>query len=138
MNYTEKDLKERALSEVIEELKDGFSGYYSDLHYEVFNTTYFIIGTYKAERALEEYGTFDAIGTVSTYMKDNFGEIDADTILDPEKLVNMLYYIIGEGVISDIIDNSPTFRDNYDNVADGEINAKIIEELTRAVIEFTK
>lgn len=130
MNYTEKELKEYALSEVIEKLKDGFSGYYSDLHNEVFNTSYFIIGTYKAERALEEYGTFAAIETVSTYLSDNFGEIDSDTIRDPEKLVNMLYYIIGEGVISDILNDSSTFEEHYGNVADEETNAKIIEEVS--------
>ena len=133
MGYTRKDLKEYALEAVINELKDGFSGYYVDLHHEVFNTTYFIIGSLEAKKALTDYGVFDAIDTVGTYMKDAFGEIDADTLTDPEKLINMLWYVVGEEIISEIDENSPTFRENYDNVADDETNAKIVRDLVHTV-----
>ena len=120
------EMIEEAKEKIIETLEDGFSSYYCDLHDEVFNTDYYIIGTYRAEQALEEYGVFDAIREVQDYENFNFGEAYTD-LSDPEKLVNMLFYIIGEEVISKICNGCDEFNDNWNNVATDEINARIIE-----------
>ena len=50
MNLKEKTMREEARAAIIEALKDGYIGYYADLHNEVFNTDYYIIGTYQAEK----------------------------------------------------------------------------------------
>ena len=105
----------------------GYSDYYCDLHNEVFNTDYYIIGTWQAKEALNEYGVFDAIETVRDYETGNFGETYTD-ITNPEALVNMLYYIIGEEVISDMYDIAE-FNNNWNNDADEETNAAIVSEL---------
>lgn len=118
------EMKKEAMENIIETLKDGYSGHYSDLHNEVFNTGYYTIGTYKATKALEEYGTFNAIGEVTDYEKDNFGEVTTD-ISNPEKVINMLFYIIGEEVISEI----GAISDHRDNVADDETNNEILETI---------
>ena len=83
--------------------------YGCDLHSEVFNTDYYIIGWPQAKEALESYGVFDALNKVQTYEAYNFGEVTTN-LSDPEKLANMLYYIESEeylysleGEISDII-----------------------------------
>lgn len=60
MNLKEKTMREEARAAIIEALKDGFEGYYCDLHHEVFNTDYYISGTYRAKEALTEYGVFEA------------------------------------------------------------------------------
>lgn len=129
MNYNEKhaEMKKQAIADIIECLENGYDGYYCDLHNEVFNTDYYIIGTYKAEKSLEEYGVFDAIRLVKECEIDNFGELFTD-IADPEKLVNMLYYVIGEEVIAEM-QYIAVFTDNWDNVADDETNAKIVEDM---------
>lgn len=124
-NYAQK-MKEDALKAIIEALKNGYSGYYSELHNEVFNTNYYIIGTYRAEKALEEYGVFDALRTVREYEQDNFGEIITD-LSNPEKFVNMLYYIIGEEVLFEMMEKVEAWED--DNYADEETNAAILAEL---------
>jgi len=128
MNKKEKAMREQAREAIMEVLKNGYDGYYSDLHNEVFNTGYYIIGTYQAKKALEEYDVFEAIEKVQTYEKDNFGEIYTD-LSDPEKLVNMLYYIIGEEVLYEIMDGVEAWEENWSNQADEETNAKILEEL---------
>ena len=128
-NYAQK-MKEDAREAIIEALKNGYSGYYSELHNEVFNTNYYIIGTYRAEKALEEYGVFDALRTVLEYEQDNFGEIITD-LSDPEKFVNMLYYIIGEEVLFEMMEDVETWEENYDNYADEETNAAILAELKK-------
>ena len=128
MNLKEEVMRQEAREQIIECLKDGYSGYYCDLHHEVFNTDYYIIGTYEAKKALEEYGVWDAIDKVREYETDNFGEVYTDPS-NPEKLVNMLYYIIGEEVLWEMLDNSETWSENWDNQADEETNAKILEEL---------
>jgi len=128
MNLKEKTMREEARERIIECLKDGYTGYYCDLHNEVFNTDYYIIGTYEAKKALEEYDIFEAIERVQTYEKENFGELYTD-LSDPEKVINMLFYIIGEEVLWEMLEHSETLNENWDQQADEETNAKILEEL---------
>jgi DNA repair protein RadC len=53
MNPKEKEMRQEAKERIIECLKNGYTGYYCDLHDEVFNTDYYIIGIYEAKKALE-------------------------------------------------------------------------------------
>ena len=131
MNKKEQKMREEAREAIIEALKDGYSGYYCDLHDEVFYTDDYIIGTYKAKEALNEYGVFEAIEKVQAYEKDNFGEIYTD-LSDPEKLINMLYYIIGEEVLFEMMDGIKAWNDNWNNKADEETNAAILEAINEA------
>lgn len=128
MNYNKKhaEMKEQAIADIMERLED-YSGYYCELHNEVFNTDWYIIGTYQAKEALREYDVFEAIELVQEYEKDNFGEVLTD-LSNPEKLINMVYYIVGEEVISEMYDIE-AFDDNWNNVADDETNAIIIEAM---------
>ncbi len=124
----EQEMREEARAAIIEALEDGYTGYYCDLHNEVFNTDYYIIGTYEAKEALKEYDVFKAIEKVQTYEKDNFGEIYTD-LSDPEKIVNMLYYIIGEEVLFEMMEGVDEFHDNWNNQADEETNAEILKAI---------
>lgn len=129
MMYNEKHeaMKKEAIEAIIEALEDGYSGYYCDLHNEVFNTDYYIIGTYQAKEALKEYDVFEAIELVQEYEKFNFGEIYTD-LSNPEKLINMVYYVVGDEIICDM-NNIEAFSDNWNNVADEETNAIIVEAM---------
>lgn len=127
-NIKEKAMREEARGAIIETLQDGYDGYYCDLHNELFNTDYYIIGTYQAKKALEEYGVFEAIEKVQTYEKDNFGEIYTD-LSNPEKLINMLYYIISEEVLYEMMDGVEAWDKNWNNQADEETNAAILEAI---------
>lgn len=126
-NDKHNEMKQEAIEAIIEALEDGYSGYYCDLHNEVFNTDYYIIGTYRAKEALREYDVFDAIELVQTYEKEQFGEIYTD-LSDPEKLINMVYYIIGDEVIGEMYEIE-AFEDNWNNTADDETNAVIIKTM---------
>ena len=130
MMYNKKHeaMKKEAMEDIINCLEDGYTGYYCDLHNEVFNTDYYIIGTYEAKEALREYDVFDAIELVQEYEKDAFGEIYTD-LSNPEKLINMVYYIVGEQAIGDVFEDVAEFNDNWDNVADEETNAKIVKAM---------
>lgn len=121
MNKKHQEMRREAIQDIIETLENGYSGYYSDLHQEVFNTDYYIIGTYRAREALKEYDVFDAIDIVYEYEESNFGECYID-LSDPEKLINMLYYIIGE----DILNEAYEIFDNVGQVADDETNERIV------------
>ena len=128
-NYNKKhaEMKEQAIADIIETLENGYSGYYCDLHNEVFNTDYYIIGTYQAKEVLKEYDVFEAIELVQTYEKDNFGEVFTD-LSDPEKLLNMVYYIVGDEVIVEMNDIK-VFDDNWNEQADEETNEAIIKAM---------
>ena len=124
----EQAMREEAREAIVEALRDGYDGYYCDLHNEVFNTDYYIIGTYQAEKALEEYGVFDAIEKVKEYETDRFGAVYTD-FTNPEEFANMLYYIIGEEVLFEMMEGVKPFHDNWDSVATDETNAAILKAL---------
>jgi hypothetical protein len=128
MKNKEKEMREQAREAIMEVLKNGYDGYYCDLHNEVFNTGYYIIGTYQAKKALEEFGIFKAIEKVQAYEKDNFGEVYTD-LSNPEKLINMLFYIIGEEVLFEMMDGVEAWWENWDNQATEETNATILKEV---------
>lgn len=109
------------------ECLEDYTGYYCDLHNEVFNTDYYIIGINRAKEVLKEYDVFEAIDLVQDYEKENFGEIFTD-LSDPEKLINMVYYIIGDEVIGEMY-QIEEFEDNWNESADEETNGKIIKAM---------
>lgn len=74
-----------------------------DLHHECFNTDYYIIGRYQAEQWLGN-NAFQVINTIKEYEQDNFGEVSTD-FSDPEKVVNMYVYIIGELIMHDAVES---------------------------------
>ena len=93
-----------------EEVKEYFQDYLKDnseyleeigedLHHECFNTDYYIIGTYKAEQWLSNQ-VFNVINIIKEYEQFNFGEVYTD-LSDPEKVVNMYVYILGEHIVSE-------------------------------------
>ena len=127
----EKSKKYFTKNEALEDIKntlESYNGYYCDLHSEVFNTDYYIIGTYEAEKALEQYGTFEAIRKIQEYENDNFGEVLTD-LSDPEKIANMLYYIVGNEAIQDLYEYSETFLENENSCATVEDNDQIIQDI---------
>ena len=95
--YLEDSLKDYDKSKIIELVKEG------ELHHEIFNTDYYIIGTYKAKKWLGDYA-FDVIGFIKEYEQDNFGECYTD-LSNVEKVVNMYVYIIGEELVNELYYN---------------------------------
>lgn len=104
----------------------------SEFHYEIFNTDYFIIGYYDAEKWLNEnYGIFAAIEYIKTYEQDNFGEVTTD-LSSSEKVVNMLAYILGE----EILQESEILRDNWDSALDSDQLSEFKEEIESIKLEW--
>ena len=83
-------------NEIEEYINDNISDYEIDdeLHHNMFNTDYYIIGYYKAEQWLGSHA-FECIRTIQEYEQEHFGETYTD-VSDPEKVVNMYVYIVGE------------------------------------------
>lgn len=88
------DLDKETLNELIED---------QELHNEAFNIDYYLIGRYACERWLldgELNQTFEVIEFIKEYEEMNFGELYTD-LSNPEKVVNMYVYIIGEEIVCD-------------------------------------
>lgn len=97
-----------------------------EIHNEVFNSDYFIIGRYAAEQWLiNNGGIFNAIEIIKNYENDNFGEVNTD-FSEPEKVCNMYVYILGE----ELINGLNVIQDNWDNDLNEELKAELLEELS--------
>jgi len=120
------DVRSELINFTIDRLKDlsSSSVHGCDLHYEIFNTDYYIIGRYQAEKWLEQVGTFWAIGEIKEYEEDQFGEVTTD-LGEAERVVNMFVYIVGELILQE----SETLSNNWDNILDEDQFNEIIEEL---------
>lgn len=85
-----------------------------DIQMNTTNVDLWIIGTYKASQALEEFGeedqlytgtnldgVFGAIEYVKNYETDQLGTVNTD-LTDPEKVASMVAYINMECVLNDL------------------------------------
>ena len=72
-----------------------------ELHNEIFNSDYYIIGRYQAKQWMGS-NAFDCIGAIQDYEMNHFGEAFTD-LSEPERVVNMYVYIVGEQVLEDVI-----------------------------------
>ena len=72
-----------------------------DLHNELFNTDYYIIGYYDCEEWLKNcgFGVFGSIEIIKEYEEQNFGAVSTD-LSSSEHVLNMLVYILGEELLS--------------------------------------
>tara|TARA_R110000751_G_scaffold250141_1_gene349731 strand:+ start:183 stop:509 length:327 start_codon:yes stop_codon:yes gene_type:complete len=106
MNFKKDEVTKYALDK-IQELKDYDVKAYNqlvedgDLHNEIFNLDYFIIGTYEAKQWLSDKA-FDVIDYIKEYEQDNFGEVTTD-LGNPEAVVNMYAYILGEEILYEVV-----------------------------------
>ena len=85
----------------------GIDCYIEDLHHYMFNMDYFIIGTYKASKFIGS--DLGKILEVCIDFEKDMGIFDESfymTILEPEKVVNKLAYVIGY----EILNNSKIYQ----------------------------
>ena len=130
--FTEKE----ALKNILEFLKDATTDYcVSDLQDYIFNEDYYIIGIYKAEKALSQYGVFDAVGEIQDYEEFVFGEVATD-FSSPEDVANMLEYIIGDRVLNSLKSIDDYFDNKLDDKSDEEgktVKQVIINEVNSRI-----
>lgn len=101
------------LSTIADKLENG-SNSLEDIQMDTTSRNLWIIGTYKASQALEEFseedqlyasttlnGVFGAIEYVKSYETEQFGLVNTD-LSDPEKVANMVAYINMECVLNDL------------------------------------
>ena len=74
-----------------------------ELHNEIFNMDYYIIGYYNANQWLKDRA-FDCIGIIQEYEKEHFGEVHTD-LSSSEKVVNMYAYIVGQELLENMYDD---------------------------------
>ena len=82
-----------------------------DLHHEIFNTEYYIIGRYQAKQWLGS-DAFDCIYEIQEYENDHFGQVTTD-LSDPEKVVNMYAYVIGYEILEDVVSDFLELQDDW-------------------------
>lgn len=125
MNYqTQQELK----SLIIDAINDNRLNDkpVNEIHNEVFNTDYFIIGRYDAEKWLNENGgIFNAIETIKDYELNNFGTVNTD-FSEAEHVCNMYTYILGE----EVLNNLNVIQNNWDEDLNEELKAELLEELS--------
>jgi hypothetical protein len=120
----EKTIIEHAING-LESISEN-STYGSDLHHELFNTDYFIIGYYYAEQWINQVGgAFSVIRAIRDYETFNFGECSTN-LSSSESVANMYAYILGESLLNDL----ETLKDKWDDKLTDEDLQAIKEELS--------
>lgn len=113
-------IKAELASRVIDLINDGVltNDNRDDWHFHAFNEDYYVIGYYEASQWLKKHDIdpFEAIGICQEYEREQFGEC-TKTYDNSETTVNMLAYIYGEELLS-------------------EINADTVEELEQELTEL--
>ena len=94
-------MKQTIKEELTEYINESVNNHSHDaeLHHNLFNQDYYIIGYYQAQQWLDKHHitTFEALETIREYEDINFGECKHYT--NAEETVNMLVYIYGEELL---------------------------------------
>jgi len=99
--YKYEEIKSHFEDFISEQDQDWIKKNIDDLHHHCFNNDYYIIGRDEAKRWLGDH-VFDIIEIIREYEQNNFGEVNTD-FSEPEKVVNMYTYIVGEEIVQDYI-----------------------------------
>ena len=127
--FTENEILSDLLETVNYSIEDGGDADTEQMFNDTFNTDYYIIGTYEAKQALEQYGVFSALDEVTSHQMELVGEVTpefVEELADPEKLANILYYSKADELCEQLglYDNEEL---NLDQLK--ELKKKIEEEL---------
>jgi len=98
--YKYEEVKDYFHDFITEQEKDWVLENKEDIHHHAFNTDYYIIGRYQARKWLGDE-VLNVIQIIKEYEYDNFGEVTTN-FSEPEQIVNMYVYILGEMIVSDI------------------------------------
>ena len=110
LDYKREEIKSHAIDWLNETIAqtEGENGYdydfteTSDVHNDIFNMDYYIIGRHQAKQWLGDMA-FDVIETIKDYEQCNFGEVFTD-FSEPERVVNMYVYIVGEWILPEAME----------------------------------
>ena len=101
--YKYDEIKSHFKDFINEQDKDWIKENFDDLHHCAFNQDYYLIGYEKAKKWLGNE-VFNVIEIIKDYEQNNFGSVSTD-FSDPEKVVNMYTYIIGETIVEEYKEN---------------------------------
>ncbi len=104
MNYKKEEIKEYAIDRIKENINydnDYLNNDINDIHHDLFNSDYYLIGIYEATKWLKNE-VFNVIEYIKEYENLHFGEVTTD-FSSAESVVNMYVYIIGEEILQDVI-----------------------------------
>ena len=99
MNYKLKEIKEHFDDFIEDRGEEWVSENLDDLHHYAVNEDYYVIGRHNATQWLGDQ-VFNVIDHIKEYEQTNFGEVTTD-LSEPERVVNMYAYIIGEQVVAE-------------------------------------
>lgn len=130
-----EQFNEKTMLEVIKaDLEDGYTSL-EDIQQDTENS-YWIIGTYKANQALEEFdsedelaydttldGVFGAIQYAHSFYDELGAQLDSDR-LDPENIANVIALVNMQFTINDILNHF-----DYDFDADDELTDKQVQSI---------
>ena len=122
-----ENLRADIRADIIDKLRDGVGAgeYGGDLHHELCNSDYYIIGTWKAKEWLGSH-VFDVIELIKEWEQDNIGEVTTD-FSNPERVANMAAYVLG----SEILQESETLGKCWDRVLEDADLLALADELAR-------
>ena len=98
-----------------------------ELHHLIFNVDYFIVGTWNAKQWLGDQA-FEGIEKIKEYEQDNFGQVTTDFSC-PEKVANMLAYILAEEVLHGSKELQESWNDTLDRSALDLIRCELAESV---------
>lgn len=134
---TRYELKKNAANAIVDFIEDNYGVYLCDVHDEVFNrVNYYESTEYEARDFFNDYeeDIFTVINEIINYENENFGEVNTSfgNALD---VLNMFWYIIGEEVISELMDDS-VLTDYWNQTIDDSNRSIILKAIKEKITKI--
>lgn len=109
-------ISEEVTAQILDEIEQYDDSTYEDVFYDLFNSDYWIIGTYQAKEWLDKVGTLNCIQIITDWEKEMFGEVEFDEFDNPEKIVNLVVYCVADTLWNEMLWETNQEQDDYVNV----------------------
>lgn len=113
LEQTTAQISEEVTARILDEIEQYEDSTYEDVFHDLFNSDYWIIGTYQAKEWLDEVGTLNCIQIITDWEKEVFGEVQFTEFDNPERIVNLVVYCVADTLWNEYLCDTDQEQDDY-------------------------
>lgn len=121
INETEDLITDEVLEDIHSSIKGYEGSYFENMFFDLFNASYYIIGTYQAKEWLENVGSLNCVQIITDWENEHFGEVQFKEFNNFEKLASLAVYAVADELYQNMLNDLDFEQD--DEITEDHIEA---------------
>lgn len=129
LEQTTNEIQQEVTALIVSDIEGYEGSTFEDLFFDLFNSDYYIIGTYQAKEWLDEKGALNCLQIMTDWERDVFGEVQFTDFDSPESIVNLTVYCVADRFYNDMLSDLDLDQDSEITPIEIETVTEYTEEL---------